>query len=140
MRVELQSHHDAESFAEKLQAEGRTVTRRWKYLLVSANDEDDAEAFAKQIESEAPAGATVHVEPGSGLAWEFTPTNWFAVFGGGLGGLAQTVRARARSSAARARASRAATVRCPSVSRGSSTRNPGPSVAISISIPSGMRK
>jgi hypothetical protein len=85
VRIELRSHHDASTFADKLEAEGRTVTRRWKYLLVSANDEDDADAFAQQIEAEAPAGAKVHVEPGSGLAWEFMPRNRFAIFGG-LGG------------------------------------------------------
>lgn len=86
VRIELGSHHDAAAFADRLEAEGRTVTRRWKYLLVSANDEDDAEAFAKQIEAEAPAGAKVHVEPGSGLAWEFLPQNKFAIFFGGLAG------------------------------------------------------
>jgi hypothetical protein len=85
VRIELRSHHDAEAFAAKLEAEGRSVTRRWKYLLVGANDHDDADAFAKQIEAEAPEGTTVHVEPGSGLAWEFMPSNRFAIFGG-LGG------------------------------------------------------
>jgi hypothetical protein len=85
VRVELRSHHDAETFAEKLEGEGRSVTRRWKYLLVGANDSDDAATLAKQIEAEAPEGAVVHVEPGSGLAWEFLPGNPFAIFGG-LGG------------------------------------------------------
>ncbi len=85
VRVELHSHHDAEAFAKQLESEGLTVTRRWKYLLVSANDSDDADALAKKIQAEAPAGSTVHVEPGAGLAWEFTPANRFAIFGG-LGG------------------------------------------------------
>src|SRR5262249_685301 len=85
VRIELRSHHDAADFADKLEAEGRTVTRRWKSLLVSANHEDDAAAFAKEIEAEAPDGSKVHVEPGSGIVWEFWPGNRFAIFGG-LGG------------------------------------------------------
>ena len=82
VRVELSSHHDAEEFAKRLEDEGATVTRRWRYLLVSANDSDDANALAKRIDAEAPEGATVHVEPGSGLAWELMPRNPFAIFGG----------------------------------------------------------
>jgi hypothetical protein len=86
IRVELASHHDAQRFADQLESEGNTVTRRWKYLLVSANDSDDANALVKQIQDEAPEGAVVHVEPGSGLAWEFMPrARWFSFFGG-LGG------------------------------------------------------
>jgi hypothetical protein len=82
VRVELQSHADAEELAKRLEADGATVTQRWKYLLVSANDKDDAEALAQRIQAEAPAGATVHVEPGAGLAWELLPRNPFAIFGG----------------------------------------------------------
>ncbi|HZQ82230.1 MAG TPA: hypothetical protein VFB25_09675 [Gaiellaceae bacterium] len=82
VRVELASHRDAEEFAKRLEDEGATVTRRWRYLLVSANDSDDANALAKRIEAEAPEGATVHVEPGAGLAWELMPRNPFAIFGG----------------------------------------------------------
>jgi hypothetical protein len=81
VRVELHSHRAAEALAEQLEQAGNVVTRRWRYLIVSANDEDDADALAQRIEAEAP-GATVHVEPGAGLAWEFMPANPFAVFGG----------------------------------------------------------
>jgi hypothetical protein len=82
VRVELRSHDDAEELAKRLEAGGTSVTQRWKYLLVSANDKDDAEALAQRIQAEAPDGATVHVEPGAGLAWEFLPRNPFAIFGG----------------------------------------------------------
>ena len=54
--------------------------------------------------------------------------------------LRDRLRARARASRARPRATAAARAPRPSDSRGSSTRNPGPSVAISSRIPSGMRK
>ena len=85
VRVELASHQDARALAEKLESEGTDCVRRWKFLLVGAGDEDDANALASRLQSEAPAGATVHVEPGSGLAWQLQPSNPFAVFGG-LGG------------------------------------------------------
>ena len=82
VRVELASPGDAESFASELEAAGNTVTRRSNYLLVSANDQDDAKELAERIERSAPAGATVHVEPGAGVAWQLLPQNPFAIFGG----------------------------------------------------------
>jgi len=85
VRVELASHHDARALAERLEQEGISCVRRWKFLLVGAADEDDAQALAERLQTEAPAGATVHVEPGSGTAWQLMPGSPFAVFGG-LGG------------------------------------------------------
>lgn len=61
VRVELPSHHDAVHLAERLEAEGRPVIRRWKYLILGANDSDDAEALAQLIRQEAPE-ASVHAE------------------------------------------------------------------------------
>jgi hypothetical protein len=63
VRVEMPSHHEAVELAERLQAEGRRVIRRWKYLLLGANNEDDASDLAKAIEQKAPADASVHAEP-----------------------------------------------------------------------------
>jgi hypothetical protein len=85
VRVELPSHHDAVQLADRLASEGYPVVRRWKYLLVGANDQDDADGLARTIGAEAPPGTTLHVEPGGGVAWEAMPANPFAVFGG-LGG------------------------------------------------------
>jgi extradiol dioxygenase family protein len=83
VRIELASHHDAHALAERLESEGvPSVVRRWKYLLIGANDQDDAAALAKRLQGELPPGATIHVEPGSGLAWQLTPGNAFAIFGG----------------------------------------------------------
>jgi len=62
VRVELRSHRQAVEFAERLQAEGRPVIRRWKYLLLGANNEDDASALAEAIRQESPAKASVHTE------------------------------------------------------------------------------
>ena len=53
------SHRQAVELAERLEAEGRPVIRRWKYLLIGANNEDDASALAEAIGQELPAKASV---------------------------------------------------------------------------------
>lgn len=83
LRLEFASHHDARMFAERLGHEQFThVVRRFHYLLVGAVDEDDANEWALRLKAELPPGATIHVEPGSGLAWRYMPANLFAVMGG----------------------------------------------------------
>jgi hypothetical protein len=62
-RVELDSHRDAVALAHKLQGEGYPVVRRWKFLIVGANNDDDAKALAEHIRQEAPSGAQVCAEP-----------------------------------------------------------------------------
>jgi len=62
VRVDLPSHRQAVELAERLQGEGRPVIRRWKYLVVGANNEDDASALAEAIEQEIPAKASVHTQ------------------------------------------------------------------------------
>jgi hypothetical protein len=86
VRIELVSHRDAVALAKRLKQEGfEDVVRRWRYLLVGTADEDDAHALAERLKGESPAEATIHVEPGGGMAWQLMPRNPFAVFGG-LGG------------------------------------------------------
>jgi hypothetical protein len=85
VRVDLDSHHDAASFAERLGAEGLPVVRRWRYLVIGAEDEDAAKALAERLRGEAPAGSEVQVEGSGRIAWEERPPNPFAIFGG-LGG------------------------------------------------------
>lgn len=90
VRVELDSHHDAATLAERLQAESDTllpgwtvsVVRRWKYLLIGADNEDQANQIAQQLKRELPPGATIQVEPSGALAWQTMGRNPFAVFGG----------------------------------------------------------
>ena len=77
VRVELPSHGEADELADQLESEGYDVARRWRYLIVGAASEEDAEALAKRVHGEA--------EPGGQVVWEATPQNPFAVFGG-LGG------------------------------------------------------
>ena len=93
VRIVLDSHHDAVAFAERLEAErdrilpgwSFSVVRRWKYLLIGADNEDQAKEIAKRLEGELPPGAAIEVEPSGALAWQAVGTNPFAVFGG-LGG------------------------------------------------------
>jgi hypothetical protein len=73
VRLDLPSHGAAVELADKLEAEGIPTTRRWKYLLVGAADEDDANDLAKRFESEAPAGTRTLVQPGGEMAWDVAP-------------------------------------------------------------------
>ena len=61
-RVEFPSHREAVALATKLRSEGRAVVRRWRFLVVGANNEDEARALAEQIRREAPPDATVRAE------------------------------------------------------------------------------
>ena len=62
VRVQLPSHRAAVALATRLAAEGYSVARRWRFLVVGANNVDQAEGFAAAIRQEAPAGAQVSVE------------------------------------------------------------------------------
>jgi hypothetical protein len=71
-RAEFPSHREAVELARKLRSEGRTVVRRWKFLVVGANNEDDARELAEQIRREAPPDTTVSAEH-SGVRLPFIP-------------------------------------------------------------------
>jgi hypothetical protein len=71
-RVEFPTHHDAVAMAAKLHDEGRVVVRRWRFLLVGANNEDEAQELADQLRAEAPPGATVVAEK-AGIRLPFIP-------------------------------------------------------------------
>jgi hypothetical protein len=71
-RVSLSSHHEAVALARTLEGEGHTVVRRWKFLVVGANNEDDARELAEHIRSEAPPNATVRAES-AGVRLPFIP-------------------------------------------------------------------
>jgi hypothetical protein len=66
-RVEFPSHREAVALARRLEGEGWAVVRRWKFLIVGANNEDDARELAGQIRREAPPDAVIRIEePGVG--------------------------------------------------------------------------
>jgi hypothetical protein len=73
VRLDLASHGDAVDLAERLEAEGIPVTRRWTYLLVGAASADDANELAERLRSEGPDGMKVQVQPGGEMAWEAAP-------------------------------------------------------------------
>jgi hypothetical protein len=77
VRVECASHDEAAELADRLEAEGRSVVRRWRYVLAGAESREDAVELAARLHGRA--------EPSSELVWEVVPQNPFAVFGG-LGG------------------------------------------------------
>jgi hypothetical protein len=58
-RAQFPSLHDAVTMAGKLRMEGRTVVRRWKFLVVEAGNEDEAQQIAERIRRQAPAATTV---------------------------------------------------------------------------------
>jgi hypothetical protein len=77
VRIELDSHDEADRLADRLEGDGYDVVRRWRYLIVGAGSEDEARELARRFQGEA--------EPGGEVVWEVTPQNPFALFGG-LGG------------------------------------------------------
>jgi hypothetical protein len=82
VRVELPGHAETVELAERLEAEGIPVVRRFTYLLVGAVNEDEARALGERLRDEAPAGATIQVQPGGEMVWEVAPRNPFVIFGG----------------------------------------------------------
>jgi hypothetical protein len=73
VRIELGSHREAVALAHKLEAEGRAVVRRWKFLVIGAANSDDAAELAEEIKREAPPDAVIHPEQ-SGVGWPFIPS------------------------------------------------------------------
>jgi len=62
VRVQLPTHRESVALAARLAGEGYSVVRRWRFLVVGANNEDQAAEFAAAIRQEAPAGAVVTTE------------------------------------------------------------------------------
>ncbi len=85
VRAELPSHRGTVEFADRLEREGIPVHRRWRFLLVGANTEDEAKALAQRITAEAPEGTRVEAEISGGAVWQVGEPFPFALFGG-LGG------------------------------------------------------
>ncbi len=77
VRIECDSHAEASELADRLEAEGYSVERRWRYVIVGTATEEEARALAERLHGE--------VQVGGEVVWESVPGNPFAVFGG-LGG------------------------------------------------------
>ena len=86
VRIECPSHHDTVKLDRRLHDEGFPTVRRWKYLLVGADDEDSAYALAERLRAEVPQGSSVTAEASLRQTYDDEPTRGsFAIFGG-LGG------------------------------------------------------
>lgn len=82
VRIELESHDDAATLADRLGEEGMKPVRRWQYVVVGANNEDEAKKLAERLRREAPARSTVSVEAGPAMAREGTAGTLFAAWFG----------------------------------------------------------
>ena len=61
VRVQLPHHREAVALAGRLASEGYSVARRWRFLVVGANNADQAAEFRDAIQQEVPAGAEISV-------------------------------------------------------------------------------
>ena len=80
VRIELGSHDQAVALADRLEAEEMNPVRRWRYVVVGANNEDEARALAERLRGETPAGSTIHVEVGPGMVLEGTAGTRYAAW------------------------------------------------------------
>jgi hypothetical protein len=72
VRVECDSHREAQELADALEAQGYSVVRRWRYVIVGADSREEAEKLAQRLHGE--------VEPGGELVYEVPERNPFALF------------------------------------------------------------
>ncbi len=61
VRVELLSHRQVVELAARLAAEGYSVVRRWRFLVVGANNADQAAEFEAAIRQQVPEGARLSI-------------------------------------------------------------------------------
>ena len=85
VRAELPSHRATVAFAKQLEDEGLAVVRRWKFIVIGCENEDEATALAERLKAEAPEGTKVMAEGSGNLAWQAGRGGRFAWLGG-LGG------------------------------------------------------
>jgi hypothetical protein len=85
VRLTLPSPREARELAERLEAEGIPVVRRWRHVLVGAETESDAQVLAERLRGEAPPGTEFHIELNGLEIWRQIHPAPLTV----LGGLAQ---------------------------------------------------
>ncbi|MGH3001081.1 MAG: hypothetical protein ACRDM1_00160 [Gaiellaceae bacterium] len=74
VRIPCRDHRAARALADRLEAEGYGIVRRWSYVIAGCASREQADELAERLHGE--------VEPGGELVWETVPGNPFAVFGG----------------------------------------------------------
>lgn len=85
VRIDFPHRHEAVHFAERLEQEGLPAVHRWRFVLLGAESEADAEELAERIRNEAPPDSKIAVEGTWRAAYAERPPDPFA-FLGGLGG------------------------------------------------------
>ena len=83
VRIQFADHDEARELSKRLSAEGIPHVRRWKYLLITATDEDAAKALAERFKAEAGRDAEFHVEGTMTSVIHANPWRFFEELGGG---------------------------------------------------------
>ena len=85
-RAVLPTHHAAHELSERLTREGVPHTRRWRYVLIGAADEDAAHEWAQRLRDESPPGTEVTEEGTFAYVEQANPTPFkgVAALGGGV--------------------------------------------------------
>jgi hypothetical protein len=81
VRIELSHRREAAELERRLESEGLPVTRRWRFLLVGALNEEEANELGERLRAEAPPDSDVRVE-GTFRAVQSRVPNPFAFLGG----------------------------------------------------------
>ena len=74
VRIPARDHRAAVELADRLEAEGYGVIRRWNFVIAGCADEEQARALAARLHGE--------VEAGGEMVYESMPQNPFRFFGG----------------------------------------------------------
>jgi hypothetical protein len=82
VRLELPGHAETAELADRLEREGIPVLRRWRFILVGAETEEQANELAERLRGEVPREATVSIEGSRASLDEAALPNPFVVFGG----------------------------------------------------------
>ena len=61
--IEVESRHEAVELAKRLQSEGHPEIRRWRYVGLRANTEEEARDLAQSVQRETPSTASVQSAP-----------------------------------------------------------------------------
>ena len=85
-RATLPSRRAARDLSERLTQEGVPNVRRWRHVIVGADDEDQARAWADRLRAESPVGTDVEAEGNFVYIDRSDPTPFkaFAALGGGM--------------------------------------------------------
>jgi hypothetical protein len=75
VRIDLPSHHEAVRFAKQLKSEGWPVVHRFRFILIGAEDEDEAKEILAKIRPGVPDGGKIGVEGTWAMAYAERPEN-----------------------------------------------------------------